>query len=186
MRKPPPGPFAEVHAENDARLPVTLLRSAKASNGQEFLSGQVAGFTERSAVSLVTHGAALAFVTEQNVDQWGRAFARAGVKPPEIECCTGPFVDHVRLRMAALEAEERMAREDADAAEKAKLEAELNAQAMIDAAREREAATQVPVQTSATVSSADLAAEDAHDPAPAPTPPQPITITKRGSKTPRG
>ena len=158
--------------------------------GQEFMAGQIAGFEASSAVSMVKAGIALPFVTEENVDLWGKAFARADVQPPDIEQCAGPLVTHLRARMAeiaALEAQalaEQQSMEENAAKRKAQQDAE-EAEAARLAALQTPAIDQVPVKSTDTMSNADVAAEDAHDPEPAAKPTPPAPTTKRGSKTPR-
>lgn len=190
MRKPTSGPFVEFGPDPDDRLPVLLKSGVKAGNGQEFLAGQLAGFSIRSAVSLVIAKLAAPYVTEENVEKWGKGFAAVQAEPPSMEDCAGPLVAHLRERMAeaaALEAQalaEQRSMEEETAARKAKQDAE-DAEAARLAALQTPAVEQAPVKSVDTVSNPDVTADEVLEPTPAPAPTPPAPTTKRGSKTPR-
>lgn len=114
MTLPKPKILVVVPVERESRLAVQLLQSVKASNGQEFITGQVAGFTPESAVTLVIHDVGRAYCHDQAAGkEWARALIDIGRLEEEdderlIGLMCGPFAVHVREQMKQIdEAQER-------------------------------------------------------------------------------
>lgn len=178
------------------RLAVQLTRPLKATNGQEFDSGQVAGFAPKSAISIVLNDCGKAWLHHDTQKDWAKAFAIAQVDSTEaMKLICGPFAveivaldEEMKSAAAAAEADKAAILADAEAA--AKLAAEEAAASEMEIARvKREAdfnATQVDATAATSASNADLGTEQLNQPDPAPTPPADAPPTKRGNRTPRG
>ncbi len=116
-----------VPVDNAPRLTVQMLRDAKASNGQEFLSGTRAGFVPESAVSMVLCDVGRAFVFDEKAGkEWARALidlGGLGERDDEkiLSLLVGPFAEHVRDLQAQIDEAQANAakrREAEDAAKK--------------------------------------------------------------------
>ncbi len=118
-----------VPVDREPRLTVLLTRDVKATNGQEFLRGQSAGFTPESSVSLVVAGAGKAYCHDQAAGKdWAQALVKFGKFDERdmeklLAVMTGPFAAKVRdMERQISEAQEAGRKRDAlEAAEAQKL-----------------------------------------------------------------
>lgn len=173
-------------------LAVLLKQPVRASNGQEFLAGMVAGFSPRSAVRMVVAGIGSAYLHHDTAREWAKTLAGAGVTVEQAnEMISGPYAVELQRQQMIAEEEAALAREEEAALEaKKKLEAELAEADRLALEAKQKADEVIPHSKDATLTEAPASAgADAEavveQPEPAAEPPAPAPTTKRGNKTPR-
>lgn len=171
-------------------LAVLLKQPVRASNGQEFLAGMVAGFSPRSAVRMVVAGIGSAYLHHDTAREWAKTLAGVTVEQAN-EMISGPYAVEFQRQQMIAEEEAALAREEEAALEaKKKLEMELAEADRLALEAKRKADDALPPAKDATLTEAPASAgADAEavveQPEPAVEPPAPAPTTKRGSKTPR-